>query len=137
MRLLALARAGWKLVYNGTPTETFRQDEEESGAISFDYSIGLRIEPDGTVQSVQWDGPAFKAGLSPGAKVLDVGGQPFSTRLLLAAVQSASSKPLRIRADTGGHKRVVDIDYRGGLRYPHLERIKGTPDRLSALLDAR
>jgi predicted metalloprotease with PDZ domain len=135
--IAGLARAGWKLAYNDTPTETFRQDEEESGAISFDYSIGLRVESDGTVQSVQWDGPAFKAGLSPGAKVLDVGGQPFSTRLLLAAVQSASSKPLRIRADTGGHKRVVDIDYRGGLRYPHLERIKDTADRLSALLDDR
>ncbi len=29
------------------------------------------------------------------------------------------------------------IGYRGGLRYPHLERIDGTPDRLSALLDSR
>lgn len=38
-----------------------RQDEEESGAISFDYS----------------DGPTFKAGLSPGAKVLEAGGQPL------------------------------------------------------------
>ncbi|WP_426285991.1 M61 family metallopeptidase [Luteibacter sp. E-22] len=135
--IAGLARAGWKLVYNDTPTETFRQDEEESGGVSFDYSIGLRIEPDGTIQSVQWEGPAFKAGLSPGVKVLEVGGQPFSTRLLSAAVKPASSKPLRIRADIGGHKRVVDIDYQGGPRYPHLERIEGTPDRLSALLDAR
>ncbi|MEZ2418983.1 M61 family peptidase [Luteibacter sp. RCC_6_2] len=135
--IAGLARAGWKLVYNDTPTETFRQDEEESGAISFDYSIGLRIEPDGTVQSVQWDGPAFNAGLSPGAKVLEVGGQPFSPRLLLTAVKLAASKPPSLRVDIGGNKRVVDIDYRGGLRYPHLERIKNTPDRLSALLDAR
>lgn len=135
--IAGLARAGWKLVYNDTPTETFRQDEEESGAISFDYSIGLRIEPDGTVQSVQWDGPAFRAGLFPGAKVLEIGGQPFSPRLLLAAVKLAASKPPSLRVGIGGNKRVIDIDYRGGLRYPHLERIKNTPDRLSALLDAR
>ena len=38
-----------------------RQDDEESGVISFDYS----------------DGPAFKVGLSPGAKVLEAGGQPL------------------------------------------------------------
>ena len=28
----------------------------------------------------------------------------------------------------------LDVDYHGGLRYPHLERIPGTPDRLDAIL---
>jgi predicted metalloprotease with PDZ domain len=37
----SVAHAGWKLVYTETPTETFRQDEEEAGAIDLDYSIGL------------------------------------------------------------------------------------------------
>jgi predicted metalloprotease with PDZ domain len=132
-----LARAGWKLVYTDTPTETFRQDEEEAGAIHLDYSIGLQISEDGKIQSVQWDSPAFRAGLSPGSRMLEVNGQPFSTRVLLAAIRSAASKPLSIRADINGNKRVVNIDYREGLRYPHLERIVGTSDRLSALLDAR
>jgi predicted metalloprotease with PDZ domain len=132
-----LARAGWKLVYSNTLTETFRQDEEESGAINFDYSIGLQIKADGLVQSVRWDGPASRAGLSPGSQVLQVNGQVFSTRVLLAAVESASSTPLRLSVDIRGNKRVVSIDYRGGLRYPHLERIAVTPDRLSALLEAR
>jgi hypothetical protein len=31
----------------------------------------------------------------------------------------------------------VAIDYRGGLRYPHLERIKGTPDRLAEIFAPR
>ena len=26
------------------------------------------------------------------------------------------------------------LDYRGGLRYPHLEKVDGTPDRLDAIL---
>jgi predicted metalloprotease with PDZ domain len=135
--IAGLARAGWKLVYTDTPTETFRQDEEEAGTINLDYSIGLQITADGAIQSVQWDSPAFRAGLSPGSQMLAVNGQPFSTRALLAAIQSAASKPLNVRVDINGNKRVVNIDYRGGLRYPHLERIAGTPDRLSALLDAR
>jgi hypothetical protein len=33
--------------------------------------------------------------------------------------------------------RTVGIDYHGGLRYPHLERIEGTPDRLSAIFAPR
>jgi hypothetical protein len=69
--------------------------------------------------------------------MLEVNGQPFSTRALSAAIESAASKPLSFRVDINGSKRVVNIEYRGGLRYPHLERIAGTPDRLSALLDAR
>ncbi|BDU21565.1 M61 family peptidase [Dyella sp. GSA-30] len=135
--IAGLARAGWTLVYTDTPTETFRQNEEDAGAINLDYSIGLQIDAKGAIQSVRWDSPAFRAGLSPGLHVIEVEGQPFSTRTLLAAVQSSALKPLSIRVDINGSKRVVNIDYRGGLRYPHLERIAGTPDRLSALLDAR
>jgi predicted metalloprotease with PDZ domain len=135
--IAGLARAGWKLVYTDTPTETFRQDEAEAGGINLDYSIGLQIGADGRIQSVRWDSPPFRAGLSPGSRALEVNGQPFSTRALLAAIQSAASKPLSLRVDINGDKRVINIDYRGGLRYPHLERIAGTPDRLSALLDAR
>ena len=30
----------------------------------------------------------------------------------------------------------VKIDYRDGLRYPKLERIEGTPDRLTEILSA-
>jgi hypothetical protein len=36
-----------------------------------------------------------------------------------------------------GRERVVTVDYRGGLRFPRLERADGVPDRLSALLEAR
>jgi predicted metalloprotease with PDZ domain len=135
--IAGLARAGWKLVYTDTPTDTFSQDEEEAGAINLDDSIGMQIRADGRIQSVRWDSPAFHAGLSPGSHVLEVNGQPFSTRALLAAVESAVSKPLSILADINGNRRDVNIDYRDGLRYPHLARIAGTPDRLSALLDAR
>lgn len=135
--IAGLARAGWALVYTNTPTEVFRQDEEESGATRLDYSIGLQVNPDGRVRSVGWDSPAFRVGLSPGSKLLEVNGQPFSTRGLLAAVASAASMPPRLRVDINGDSRVVALDYRGGLRYPHLVRIEGTTDWLSALLDSR
>lgn len=135
--IAGLARAGWRLVYTHAPTETFRQAEEQAGAINLNYSIGLQVNSDGRVLSVQWGSPAFRAGLSPGAKVLGVDGQPYSTRSLMAAVESGASKPLVMSLDINGSERAVTLDYSGGLRYPHLERIAGTPDRLSALLGAR
>jgi Predicted protease with the C-terminal PDZ domain len=135
--LAGLARAGWKLVYTDVPTETFRQNEAEAGVVDLDDSIGLEIDADGRVQSVQWDGPAFRAGLSPGARVTGVDGQAFSTQALLDAVRVSATKPLSVRVDANGNRRMVVISYQGGLRYPHLERIAGMPDRLSKLLEAR
>jgi predicted metalloprotease with PDZ domain len=135
--LAGLARAGWKLVHTSVPTETFRQDEEEAGASNLDDSLGLRIDAKGGVRSVQWNGPAFRAGLSPGARVIKVNGKPFSTALLLAAVDASGSQPLRLEFEYGGRAKTVSIPYSGGLRYPHLERIAGTPDWLSPLLQAR
>lgn len=132
--MAGLARAGWKLIYTDVPTATFRQDELAAGASNLDDSIGLRIDGQGQVKSVQWDGPAFRAGLSPGARVVEVNGKPFSTCALLHAVNASTSHALNVEFEDGGRKRVVSIPYTGGLRYPHLERIAGTPDRLSPLL---
>jgi predicted metalloprotease with PDZ domain len=135
--LAGLARSGWKLTYSDTPTETFRQDEEEAGASNLDYSIGLQIDKDGRVSSVTWNGPAFRAGLSPGARVVAVDGQAFSIQQLLTAVKMSTTKPLLLRVSMDGNAHDVAIAYRGTLQYPHLERIASTIDRLSPLLKPR
>lgn len=131
-----LARAGWRVVYDRTPSETFRQDEAMSGVDNLDYSVGFQVRANGGVRSVVWGGPAFAAGLAPGARVVAVEGQPFSFAALDAAVRTAAG-PLTITVEAAGRTRVVAIPYRGPLRYPRLERIAGTPDRLSPLLAAR
>jgi predicted metalloprotease with PDZ domain len=83
---------------------------------------------------VLWDGPAFKAGLTVGDVILAVNGIAYDADRLKAAITAAKSgPPLSLIVRDGDHYRVVVIDYRGGLRYPRLERIEGTPDRLSAI----
>jgi predicted metalloprotease with PDZ domain len=130
-----LTRGGWKLVYTETPTDYFKSAEARRKSTDLTYSIGLVLGHDADITGVQWEGPAFKAGLTIGAKVLAVNGVAFDTDRLKEAIGDAKRKgtPLALLVKTGDRFKTVDIDYRGGLRYPRLERIEGTPDLLSAI----
>lgn len=135
--MAGLARAGWRLVYTDTPSETFRQDEAEAGVSNLDYSIGLQVPPDGVISSVVWQGPAFKAGLAPDTKITAVNGKPFSLTAIDDAVKQAGDVPVSLTFVNDGRSQTASLAYRGSLRYPSLQRIPGTPDRLSRLLKAR
>lgn len=135
--LAGLARAGWTLSYTDTASEAFLQDEKESDVSNLDYSLGMQVSPDGRVESVMWQGPAFRAGLAPGHTLEQVNGKPFTPGGLLAAVAASGQTPVVLRVRSFGHAETTTVDYRGGLRYPHLVRVPGTPDRLSELLKAR
>ncbi|HEX2816679.1 MAG TPA: peptidase M61 [Phenylobacterium sp.] len=130
-----LARGGWKLVYTETPTDYFKSAEARRKSTDLTYSIGLVLGRDADIIAVQWDGPAFQTGLTIGSKLLAVNGVAFDADRLKDAITDAKKKglPLALLVKTGDRFRTVDIDYRGGLRYPRLERIEGTPDLLSAI----
>jgi len=129
-----LARAGWKLVYTDTPTDYFRSVEGRRKATDLTYSLGLVLGRDADITQVQWEGPAFKAGLTLGAKLLAVNGIAYDAERLKEAINDAKKGgPLSLLVKSGDHYKTVDIDYRGGLRYPRLERIEGTPDLLTTI----
>lgn len=129
-----LALMGWQLVYTDTPTATFVQDEAEAGAINLMYSIGLSISSKGDVRAVSWHGAAFDAGMAPGARIISVDGEPYSSDRMRTAVKSAAHTPIEIRYEADGQTRIAELAYDGTLRYPRLERIPGSVDRLSVLL---
>jgi predicted metalloprotease with PDZ domain len=86
---------------------------------------------------VQWDGPAFQAGLARGTKLLAVNGTALDDASDLAAAitrAKTDKAPIELLIRDGKHFRTLKVDYHGGLRYPHLERIPGTPDRLDDIL---
>lgn len=132
-----LTRHGWKLVFTDTPTEAFRASEDESGVADLSYSIGLTARTDGTVRSVAWDGPAFRAGMRPGARIVSVNGAPFGHDVLLAAVRDSVKRPIVLTTEQDGRASDVRIEYAGPLRYPRLEPIAGRPDTLTTLLAPR
>jgi predicted metalloprotease with PDZ domain len=80
-----------------------------------------------------WDGPAMKAGLTVGAKIVAVNGEEYDADDLKDAIADAKTgkAPIQLLIEKDKQYRTVTVDYHGGLRYPHLERVPGTP----ALLD--
>jgi predicted metalloprotease with PDZ domain len=138
-----LAATGWKLVY--TDQESAYEKEYNSRPQSsrhlynFAWSIGLTMGDNGQINDVRWDGPAFKAGVSTGATLVAVNGQNYSTDVLKSAITAAkaSTAPIQLLLKYQGGYRTVAVDYHGGLQYPHLVRVEGTPDYLDEIIAAR
>ncbi len=80
-----------------------------------------------------WNGPADKAGIAPGEKIIAINGQVFSADVLKArhpAMRKASNEPIHLILQADAYVVNADIDYHDGERYPSLRRIDGTPDYL-------
>lgn len=134
-----LARSGWKLAYSETPSDNFKADEAEGKYSDFSYSLGLRADQDGRLTDVLWDSPAFRAGLSPAMSVVGVNSRAYKSEVLKDAITANKDgrNPIELLLREGDNFRTVRIDYRGGLRYPVLERVAGSEDRLAAVLAPR
>jgi predicted metalloprotease with PDZ domain len=138
-----VAASGWKLVYTDQQSAYEKQydsrPEPSRHLYNFAWSIGLTMNKQGQVNDVRWNGPAFKAGVSTGATVAAVNGQDYSRDLLKEAITAAktSKSPIRLLLKYQGGYRTVSVDYHGGLQYPHLVRVEGTPDYLSEMIAAR
>ena len=133
------AASGWKLVYTDKPSAYQKTAETEIKVADHSASIGLTVSTkDNKIADVKWNGPAFKAGISPGGTILAVQGREFTPdRLKDAIAAGASGAPIELLIRDAEIYRTYRVDYREGLKYPHLERIAGTSDHLSAILAPR
>jgi len=123
-----LTHAGYRLIFTAEPSDFYRQLEGEDDIADLSYSIGMTVKSNGNVPVVAWNGPAFKAGLSNGAKITTVNSAPFSMDLLKAAISNATTGAIDLGFKLDGQDQVAHIDYHGSLRYPHLERIPESKD---------
>ena len=131
---------GWKLVYNNQPSAMSKALEMRRHAADFTYSLGVSVGKDGEIGDVLWDGPSFKAGMSPGMTVVAVNGHDYNSDALKDAVAASAAdknQPVELLVKNFDEYKTVRIDYHDGLKYPHLERDTGKPDTLSALLKPR
>jgi predicted metalloprotease with PDZ domain len=141
--LAGIEASGWKLVYTDQESEYERQYEAEEESLrhifNFTYSIGLTLTKDGGINDVRWDGPAFKAGIGSGGTLVAVNGQAYKADVLKRAITAAkdSKQPINLLIKYLGDYRTVAVDYHGGLQYPHLVRVAGTPDYLDQIIAAK
>ena len=132
-----LARAGWKLVYTDTPTDLVKAADERTKSTDLSYSLGFTVAQDGAIRNVIWDGVGFRAGLAANSTIMAVNNRVYKPEVLKAAIKDAKDgKPIELLVRKGNVLRTVALDYRGGLRYPRLERIPGTRDRLDGIYSA-
>jgi predicted metalloprotease with PDZ domain len=128
-----LARAGWRLIFTDKPNQVETAAGARSHATSYAFSLGLTVGGDGKVGSVLWGSPAYDAGLSRGVTIMAVNMKEFDgSETLNDALKLAA--PIELLVHDGKFYRIVRIDYRGGVRAPHLERISGTADRLAEIV---
>lgn len=131
------ARGGYKLIYAENPNELTRAGEQRNRTVNATYSIGLVSDSQGKITSVAWDSPAFKAGLTTAATIMAVNGETYETDIMRKAISQTKSRPLELLIRREGVYKTVKIDYRGGGRYPVLERVPGAPALLDDILKPR
>ncbi len=134
-------RGGYKLVYTDTPTEWYDKGAADYGFVDFSTSLGLMLsstsdKDGGAVSRVWWNSPAYKAGITPDMKIVSVNGTVYSADVLRKAIVAAEkeTKPLTLVLVRGDRLQTIALDYHGGLRYPSLQRIEGTPARFDDIL---
>lgn len=134
--LAGIERGGYKLVYEDQPNPSERILARAAGAraqgLNCWFSIGLHLENDGTILDVRWNGPADKARLAPGEKIIAVDGRVYSSDAMRDAIRDAKSatEPIHLFIQADAYVAMADIDYHGGERYPVLQRVDGPPDFL-------
>jgi len=134
-----ITRGGYRLTWSDTPGKYAESLEKLYEFTGFTYSLGITTDKSGKIRGVLWDSPAFKAGLAPGVQIQAVNGMAYSTERMKAAIKNSpsASEPIELIVKDQDHYRIIRIDYHGGARYPHLERVDGTPARLDDILAAK
>jgi predicted metalloprotease with PDZ domain len=137
--LEGINQGGYKLVYTAEPTKWIKSAEKAGKSSELTYSGGFTVGNDGKVSSVLWDSPAFNAGITVGSQISAVNGRDFDADALKDAIRAAAAGgPLpQLLVHDGDVYRTVTLDWRGGLRYPHLQKVGSAPGTLDALLAPR
>jgi predicted metalloprotease with PDZ domain len=141
--LSGIENGGWKLVYTDVEPELTKAAEETSKVYDFWYSLGIMIQGDGTsgdadegiIRDVVPGMPAAAAGIGPGMRLVAVNGHRYSEKGLSDALRAGKSEkdPLELLLENLDTFKAYKVDYHGGEKFPHLERVAGKPDLVSAI----
>jgi predicted metalloprotease with PDZ domain len=131
-----IEQGGWRLTYSDEPNLSQTASEQAHRNLDLSFSLGLVLDEDGSVRDVIPGMAAAKAGLGPGMKIVAVSDRQWSVDLMREVIRGAksSARPLQLLVANGEYYKTYSLDYRGGIRYPHLERDSSHSDLLSEII---
>ena len=132
-----IERGGWKLAYQATPNGVLKDQEQVRKFTELGFSIGLRLNEDGSIADVIEGLAAAKAGIGPGMKLIAVNGKAYSAEILRDAVKATTDPRQRridLLIDNEGHIENHQLSYAEGDKYPVLERDASKQDLLSKII---
>ncbi len=137
-------QGGYKLVYTDKPAEWLDKELAKFGIADFATSLGFSVGAfgrrgggeSGAIGNVYWGSPAFKAGVTPDMEIVSVNGTAYTGKVLTDAILAAekNKKPIQLQFRRDDRYLTISFPYYDGMRYPSLERVEGTPNRLDEIL---
>jgi predicted metalloprotease with PDZ domain len=126
---------GWKVAYSESLPSLQKSIEESTKLTDVRFSIGIHVDEKGNIVDVIPGLPAALAGIAPGSTLVAVNGRKWSPKVLRDALRAtpASKRPLELLVENDEFYVTHRLNYRGGERYPHLQRIPDRPDLLAAI----
>lgn len=134
--LEGITQGGYRIVYTDQTGLDIGARETTSGDAIAWWAIGLNISADGHIIDVLVGSVSDKAGLGPGMQIIAVNNRQYTAQLLGDAITAAkgTTQPIELIVANTGYYKIVKLDYHDGLRFPHLERVQGTPDYLDEII---
>ena len=86
-RSTVFRRGGYKLVYSDKPNDYTKRYEKRLHGSDYSFSLGFTVGSDGVLKNVQYDSPAFAAGLAIGSKIVAVNGEAYGDDSLKDALK--------------------------------------------------
>ena len=133
-----LERSGWRLVYGDKRSHYQEVWEKRRHRVEEMFSIGITVNDQARITDVLKDSPADRAGVAAGMKVIAVNDLAYTAERLREAVKGTpEAGGLTLLTERSEVFASVRLEYKGGARYPELERIPDADDGLAAILAAR
>ena len=127
---------GWRLAWTNEVPPALKLREDNRKFTDLNYSLGFALGKDGDIGDVLPDSPADRAGIIQGMKLVAVNGRAWSAKLVRAAVKEAATNgaPVTLLTVNSDYYRTFAVDYRGGEKYPILERNASQPDLFAEII---
>jgi predicted metalloprotease with PDZ domain len=137
--LAGLERGGYRLIYKEEPNIVDKERAKENGGLDLTYSLGMAIDKTGKVVSTLSGGLADLNGIVNDTKIIAADDFAYDKDRLTEVIKraKADNKPIKLLVERDKRFRSIELNYTGGMRYPHLEAVSKGPQPLDKLLTAR